>query len=240
MLLQLNSALTFYRCRTCRFVSEVEDDKSDADSGHNHKENKKQNCFQRAHFSAATRTFLCLHEDTRSEDAPRCGSISSFYRQHQQGVQSGDMWTLNPELVFRLNWSGANERGPEKTSWIIQHRRDMLMSGDGVPIRGHQDVFQRGWQQRRRVDCPPKPMPINPRRIKFGTFNSFTQILEEKQSQTVRWRWMRRKKKKNCVGIFTLYLSFYLQYLFVCESQLLTSWAYPHTPAFTKINCWIF
>lgn len=60
------------------------------------------------------------------------------------------------------------------------------MSGDGVPIRGHQDVFQRGRQQRRVGDCPPKPMPINPRRIKFGTFNSFTQLLEEKQSQTVR------------------------------------------------------
>lgn len=236
MLLQLNSALTFYRCRTCRFVGEVEDDKSDADSGHNHKEKNKQNRFQRAHFSAATRTFLCLHEDTRSEDAPRCGSISSFYRQHQQGVQSGDMWTLNPELVFRLNWSSANQRGLEKKSWIIQHRRDMLMSGDSVPIRGHQDVFQRGRQQRRVVDCPPKPMPINPRRIKFGTFNSFTQLLEsncEMKEDEV-------KEEKKTVGIFTLYLSFYLQYLFVCESQLLASWAYPHTPAFTKINCWIF
>lgn len=211
MLLQVNSALTFYRCRTCRFVGEVEDDESDADSGHNHKEGKKQTCFQRAHFSAASRTFLCLHEDTRSEDAPRCGSISSLYRQLKQGVLSGDMWTLNPELVFRLNWSGSSQRGLEKTLWIIQHRRDTLMSGDGVPIRGHQDVFQRGWQQRRVVDCPPKPMPINPHRIKFGTFNSSTQLLEEKQSQTVRWRWMRREKKKNSVGIFILYHS--LQYL---------------------------
>lgn len=119
VLFQLKSSLTFHLCRTCRFGSKVEDDKSNADSSHSHEEGNDQECFKGAHFSEATRTCFFLHQVTRSEDAPRCGTISSLYRQHQQGVPSKGLWTFNPELFFVYSEASPTWGGKEVIIQVI-------------------------------------------------------------------------------------------------------------------------